>query len=369
MLQRIDMLGPVINFKINGHMILKSNFGGFITLLIFILSVGAFIGFGRDLFLRENPIVLFNKLENDSPSFTITDMNFLFAVYDQFSDLGFEEFERKFVGYMEYYEYMGDGTNIDGSTDPNNNHFFEKCSPEALAKWDGYFYNDKSLYFCLPKNTTLNIKGIFNEGAHSAVRMQIMYCFNNTDSTQGPIHTNCHDRNFIERNVTGRIQMHYIFSSSKIDSGNYVTPGTIIPVTGLTNTNVNTWNRLTVNFINSEVDTNTGWFLAEWYYQVYNRIESIVSESVYSPGTDTIFSHLMGNYKYKEVYRRDYIKIQNIFALMGGFVTATVIIMRFIIAFTSRPSLVDIFNKIFRHFEFINDSKSVRFIFFYLDNK
>ncbi len=81
---------------------------------------------------------------------------------------------------------------------------------------------------------------------------------------------------------------------------------------------------------------------------MYNAIDNIFTETVYTQGTNTIFSHLIGNAKYKDSYTRNYIKVQNVFALMGGFINAALLIMRLGVKYLIYPKLIDIFNVIYK---------------------
>ena len=109
MLKNLDFFGPGVEFKINNSSSLKSEFGGLTSIFVFFVSILAFIGFGYDLFRRESPTVMMNRVLSENTSYTITDSNFLFAVYDQFSDKAFPELDRKFRGSLDFIEFFGDG--------------------------------------------------------------------------------------------------------------------------------------------------------------------------------------------------------------------------------------------------------------------
>lgn len=343
LLQKIDVLGPQLGLRINKDEVFKSKFGGFFTIVIAIISVGVFFGFGSDLLARKRPTVMVNKLINSEPFFQLSHSNFLYAIYDQASDEVFEELDRKFYSYINYYVNNADGTFS------AKIYYMERCSQETIKKWDGFFYNKKSNYFCLPENTYLNITGNANEGKFTSSRLQVDYCKNNTDPKAGPIRTDCYPRSFIEKNITGRIQMHYMFESSRIDNGNYTNPGSTDVHADRTNTNTNSWNRLNILFKNVEINTDRGFLVDDWEKQFYNSIDNISTETVYTQGTNTIFSHLLVNGKYKDVYTRNYIKVQNVFALMGGFINAAMIILKLLVRYLCYPKLIDIFNVIYKH--------------------
>ncbi len=302
MLKQIDFLGPRISLRVKGNETIKSSFGGFTTLFILIASIGTFFGFGIDLFIRNNPQVSFNQIKNENPSYILNHLTFLFAIYDQYSDMPYIEYDRKLVTTMQRLDNDGNGNW------KVTEYTLEKCSNETLQKWDGAIQNKPSNYWCLPKNITIELLGFMNGGSCTIGRLVTRLCKNSTTRND------CYSREFIEKNITDRIQMHYILESSNTDTLNYKNPSSSIPFSGIVNTNTNTWNRLTFLFRNRHIETDTGFFISDKKNEIFNGINEVASDSVYTYGTNTIFSHLFGNHQYKEFYVRDYIKVQNIFA-------------------------------------------------------
>ena len=289
LLKTIDVLGPSISLRVNKDEVFKSKLGGFFTIMAAFISVGVFFGFSRDLITRQNPTVMVNKITYTNPSYQLSHLNFLYAIYDQESDKIYEELDRKFYSYLDYYLWSGDGTRT------TKRYFLERCSENTIKKWDGYFKSAKSNYFCLPENTSLNITGVYNEGRYTSSRLQVDFCKNNTDPAAGFIKTDCYPRSFIENNITGRIQMHYIIESSKIDNVNYTNPGSTVVIADTTNTNTNSWNRLKIMFKNIEIKTDNGFLVDDWQPLVFDAVDTIFTENVYSQGTKTIFSHVLAN--------------------------------------------------------------------------
>jgi hypothetical protein len=108
-MKQIDLLGPPIHLQITKHSKFRTTIGAFFTIIIFLLSVGAFFGLGIDLFTRKSPRGTFNKLYNSTPEFIMTEDNFLFSIYDQYSNIPYKELERKFQIIMEHIDLDGEG--------------------------------------------------------------------------------------------------------------------------------------------------------------------------------------------------------------------------------------------------------------------
>ncbi len=341
-MKEIDLIGQTQSLTAGGHSRLKTNIGGFATLFLLFSTMGAFVAFGLDLFKKENPTVVFNKQQNDLEGNTFTHENFALLLFDQDSSREIPEFNRKFVTYANYYITDGKGNW------KAEKYYFEECTDEIKEKWKVDAIS-KAPIMCFPKDKKISLNGTFGEGAYSTVRIQTVYCKNNTDPARGPVVNNCYDRSFIEKNITARIQMQLIFSSSQVNTYNYTNPGYGLTVNKLSNSNTNTWTRLMIRFKKIDIETNQGFLFEDIHHDVYNAIESFVAESIYTPGTEVIFSHMMGNAKYKDVYKRDYIMIQNVFALMGGFVNGARLILMALVQYATTPDIVNIFNSIYKY--------------------
>jgi hypothetical protein len=340
----IDFLGPILNFKIQGNKNFKSSFGGLSSILLFVIAVVAFLGFGKDLFEKKQPRVTFNRITDgeDIQLKYLTDGNFLFSIYDQYTDQQIPDFERRFEVYYDFLDFRGQGM-----IDTNFRNPFEKCSKEVTQNYTGYLNMDPSTYYCFPKNSKIEVEGVMSQGKSSLVRLQLDYCKNNTNPQK--LKTNCipkaDTQKFLE---SKRIQMNYIIETALIKTNNYKDPSSKYIYSNSINTNALTWTRLNILFKKIIINTDLGFFLDDQQDLSIMALESVTSESIYSPDSDTVFSFLIGNSPWKEIYTRSYIKIQDVFAIMGGFLNASVIILKLIVDYIARPKLVNIFNKIYK---------------------
>jgi hypothetical protein len=347
MIRSIDLLGPSVSLQIAKKKQFQTNIGAFFTFSILLISIGAFLGFGSDLINRTNPRGTFNKVHNSTQEFMMTDQNFLFSLYDQYTNIPYQELDRKFISVIQHLQTDGLGT------DSMTPYRMVQCSDETLKKWSGAFVGiAPNSYRCLPKGTKLKVYGVGSTGKNSILRLQVDYCSNRTVSD------NCYSRDFIQTNITGRIQMNYLIESLKIDTLNYTTPASASQVSGLVNTNTQSWTRSTINFKNVKITTDQGFFTKDYKESFYQAVESINTESVYTPDTTTIFSHWMGNSEFTDTYTRNYLKIQEVFALMAGFINAAMIISRSIVSYLVRPEIINMFNKRFRYEEVVTDGRS-----------
>jgi hypothetical protein len=237
---------------------------------------------------------------------------------------------------------------------------FERCTREALELYSKYLNVLPSSYYCFPKGSEIELMGVMNKGKSSLVRLQLDFCKNNTDINKGTVKTDCYTREETQKFLSSkRIQMNYIIETANIESTNYTQPGSRYVYSNSINTNAFSWTRLNILFKKIVVDTDVGFFVEDTKKWEVMALESVTSESYYSPETDTVFSFLIGNSPWKEIYSRYYIKIQDVFAMMGGFLNASIIILKFAVEFIARPKLVDYFNKSFK-FQYDESFKNLK---------
>lgn len=175
------------------------------------------------------------------------------------------------------------------------------------------------------------------------------YCRNNTDPNEGALGSNCIPKEDTVKLLQGkRIQMHYIIQNWLINTFDFNNPGTKTAITGYRNTDALSWDRLTIYFKEVFSDTDEGYFSVSRRQEKFTAVESIVNEAIYSPETPAVFSHLIGYSRYKEIDTRSYLKVQDVFAMMEGFISAALLIFKIIVKLYLYPRLANIFNKIIK---------------------
>lgn len=347
----IDILGSPVQLIIQTNSSMKTYFGAFMSVFLFFIGFGAFLGFGIGIFYKEKPRVIFDRNINSAlPHMNIDETNFLFTVYDQFSDKLIPDFNRRFTISFDYTEVA------DGSYKRLRRIPFEKCSEDVLKLWDGYFsLIPKESYLCFPKGKKWPLKGIDNQGNFTRIRMQMEYCMNNTNPEIGALGSECIPKEDTVEFLRGkRIQMHYIIQNWLINTFDFENPGTKTAYTGYTNTDALSWARLTILFKEINTDTDEGYFIVSKKNEKFTAVESIINEAIYSPDSPAVFSHLIGYSRYRETYTRSYIKIQEVFAMMGGFLSLALFLLKTVVKKITFPSLVNIFNSIIKY-EHIED--------------
>jgi hypothetical protein len=346
MFKFIDLIGPEPKLTIENKKKYNSNFGGLMTLLMILIFITAFIGFGIDIIHKIKPRVTFNRLKNPRlPEYNLTDDNFLFTLYDQATDQPIKNFEKMFFVYYDYLSFDGNRTSSHKFKNP-----FHRCSKKTVDKWKSYFFHDPEGYYCLPQDEKMLMKGTTSTGVTKLLRILVDYCKNNTDPNKGIVRSDCFTKRETQTLLMNkRIQMNYLIMDSVVNTFNFTFLTSNIILSNFVNTEPNTWSRLSIFLKQIQINTDKGFFIKDVETQYATGIDSTNFENFYTPDTDTVFSNQIILSDWIEVYERDYIKIQDTFAMMGGFIKFSLIIIKYLNSYIIHTQIVDIFNKTYCH--------------------
>jgi hypothetical protein len=314
-IEKIDLLGTQNKLKLKGRDTYKSVSGGIMTIFLLILITLSFVAFGRDIFEKRNPSSTYSKGEAESPYFEFNDTNtFMFGFIDLNSQ-PVAEIDRKFRIYLEQHDNSPERAASGGKFNIKTIIPLVKCTEDRITpKIKGLMNLPLSSYYCLEKGARAILDGVYPVGTEKHIRLQVDLC---TEKSTG--RNDCYPDSYI-RNM-GRFKMHYILPNTFIDNGNYYEPGQPKLFSDEFVTNGVTFGRQHFWFKNVEYNTDVGWILEDIRQQNYTAIERI--DNIYIPdsNTSTVFSMQYFMIGLKDTYKRGYIKIQGVFAYIGGFIT------------------------------------------------
>jgi hypothetical protein len=223
---------------------------------------------------------------------------------------------------------------------------FQRCPQKTIDKWKSYFVYDPAGYYCFPENEQIQIRGNPSSGVWKFLRFMVDYCKNNTDPNKGLVKTDCYTKRETQTLLTNkRIQMNYMIRDTVINTFNFTFPASDVIRSDFVNTDTYTWSRLAIFLKEIQINTDKGFFIKDIESQNVIGTDSSKFESFYTPETESVFSHTLRFSDWIEIYERDYIKVQDTFAMMGGFINFSLILIRILNSYITRTHIVDIFNK------------------------
>jgi hypothetical protein len=334
-LKLFDRFGPAVKLKIKGNDSYKSMFGFSLTLLYAILAVLSFIAFGRDIVEKKLPSITFNKEITTEAEFNLTSENYFVAFYNQFDNSDVEDFERKFHMYMQvFYNYPSYYT--------EEKYFLQKCQNYTINKKEGLVVRPE-LYYCLPPGTNIKATGVFGDKSmYVSVRTNVDFCINGVDNR-----TNCIPKETTVKNMSNLV-MHVLLDDYYTNSYNYSDPFNKFYYSEQIIGQAGVFTRQNVEFKTIHYKTDHGFILEDTETEIKSGIDNFNIQNLVNPNSNTIFSNLYRNSKLRDVYNRSYIKIQGVFALIGGLLNIFNKTLIFICSYIVYPDILKVFYEKFK---------------------
>jgi hypothetical protein len=316
----------------------KTALGGFLSIIVYLtILLNAWL-LGMDVYKKENPLVIMSE-DNLAPiNMTFISDNFFVAFY--FSDENNNIFDDPTVMSIRAVSY----SNIINS---NGTQSYQEQEIE-MVPCDQVYTRESSLveYSFLSKLKCLKERSILFGGSWSeqyiyAVNLKVFYCKNDT------IKSNCKSMEEIEKII--RTQYINIYQQTlQVNSKNYNSP--IKKFAGLSYFRLETsfHKELDFYFGKTNILTDSGIIFAD-FIQTHSEIGFVHLDTDVNLSTDNqiilIEMYFSQNIKY---YSRSYIKIQTVFANLGGIINILFLSGRLlIIRITTRKFKLKIINTFF----------------------
>lgn len=316
-LKVIDIFGIPVRLNIQKNNSYTSFTGGLFTILIIILSSLAFAAFGRDLFEKKQPSILYQKSLNANPYFLVTkNFTMMFALVDNDSN-PLTDVERKFNIYLQ----LGNTNSSrlqpgqSGTTLRFTDYEMERCKPKNLKpEAEKFLVTSVENYWCLRDDYEVPLMGVYGTGLSQYFRIQFDICKNSTKNNNTCL------PNDVIYNSLGIFNTHYVFQDSLIDNYNYKKPSSERYISSWAKSNGNSYCRYFFWFKNVDYQSDDGWILEDTRKESILQHDSIEVLNLFQEKSKVFFSHIVSIKGISDVYNRSYLKIQGVFAYIGGFI-------------------------------------------------
>lgn len=307
----IDFIGPQIGLELNNSTRYKSNIGGFLTaILIVSISIIAFL-FGKEVYQRKIPNISEAKIAVDNNYIDVQDINLQFALFYLNGT--------KIDNILRYLDVSVSSfhVNIDGETSVYSDkskksilicEYCKSSTKDVCLKQQALFYNE--IY---SRNST-------------TIRFHFRKCSNDTILDN---YDNCFDDTKIEEifnsaNIVATFNNNYL-NAIKPDSN--IVSYTISKEFPLSNKLSKT---IRMNFLTNLLSTDKGWLLENILNTEYIELNemSINYDFLEDKQDADSVTILLGAPRIITATKRKYMKIQDLFANIGGIFTAFSIIVK-----------------------------------------
>ncbi len=316
-LKSLDLFGVHPSIYFQGHRKSPTSFGCFLSVLLIIFTLTCLGYFGQDLFYRKNPNLRYHEEYNQRPqSITLNPehLPIIIELNSMFGDMYFTNPNLLSINISQFsirkFPNQTIVTSEDYPMEICKKEHFKKLEPETESYFLQKNIND---YFCIPtylKNLTM--EGAFDQDVFQAVKITVSICNNlTTNNTCLPLEE--------IKNIMNRGFIGVFFGDYTIDAGNYLIPKRIQPKEIFTNFVLNSQKQIDILMRNNYIETEDGTiFESKHEERVVNFIDSHEFDfKLENPDFLLIF------FKVKQEdahYERNYGKLQNLIAQIGGFI-------------------------------------------------
>lgn len=315
--RKLDFVSEEIGFEVNNSRIYKTNSGAFLSLIISISSIIIAIMIGNEVYERKLPNVSVssNYLEDSTISFT--EYPIFFSVADTYGNY-YDDYSQ----YLYFYLYKMNITNSIFEYSGILESSIHRCTMDDFSPYKGKIEDDLLKTFldipttCMSFDENFLIKNPYDSPNSSSIVFSFSYC-------EGD---NCaEDIEFALK----EIYVKFYYMNAYVDSDDYENPiKNYIDVIsqrlsyGFLKTKY-------VRFLNNEFISDNGWLFKNLKTYDYLALKDTYDEmNLSSPTYPTdMYWMTVESPNIREIGKRSYMKIQDLFAKVGGVINAIIIII------------------------------------------
>jgi len=351
-----DTFGPSVNFTIRSETNFKTVLGGFISIIVYSLYIFFFVLFGKDMIFKSNPNINLEIIIPDNQEKYHIDKDFLFAwkIEDYYGSPLKEEFFKGYFSYNIYDNYLMNKLNTSYIN-------FLNCKDEKFDRFFNKTIINRTNWSCLDYSELLNFPlwGTFNSRNYSYLYFELDICEVKNNSK-----SNCKDFKEVQKKLSDQV---FFFTSLTYDvnfkPNNYEQPLEKKFNFIQNNLNLNLQKLDIYYFINTKVEQDDSLLFSNeveienLYYidkidkysnfRLDKDLEQYYSNNEYNSSKNIYNSFFLLDKSYKK-YSRKYLKIQDVFANVNGFMDFLILIFNLIKFYTNYRFDYFLFN------EFVN---------------
>lgn len=355
--KKLDILSQKFNFEKDDSNIYRTVNGATLSIITFIAIFVIAILFGKEVFLRENPTITDSHEFIDDVKLNLTEFPFMISAFE---DSG------NYIDFFNYFDYSIDSLYIDkfGKVSRKTDLVLRECS-EINYNYNGNKFNEliselaKNPRYCIFSNNTNHfIWNGFGKQNSSMIRMKLYFCNKETNP----------ECLYNDSLLDKRPHMFIQYIDYIISSGNYKNP--IIPyvVGKLYALSIGTTKLHNYIFSKNLYISDNGWLIENKKRYNYISFQNLKNDiEIYLQDISKPIAILqIESLKTQKTSVRSYLKIQELFARIGGIANALLIIANILcynylrfkyLVFTWENSFLYLINKKKMSNIFKNESK------------
>jgi hypothetical protein len=314
-LEKFDIIGPEFRFERNGSSRFKTLQGSFLSIVILVAAIVLAFQFGQDIYERKLPSISSSKEFISNSEIYMQDLPIMMA-FTTASGLN--------LNYSSTLDVWVDEFMFDiKSKITVTKHNLVKCK-DMLQKYRKYqnlaaqILTEPYDYYCLNFTEKHKIKNEFVAPDSSFFRFMVRYC-------QKEERSDCNHDSLL---LKDRLAIALTYIDNFVDATNYTNP--VQPyIARATPTMSTSLAKLTyLSFTNNEFISDNGWLIEDIETINYTQMSVRSSEVLMSKESyNLIYQVFLGSPRLRIKDKRVYLKIQELFARIGGIMNGFIIVM------------------------------------------
>lgn len=321
--RKLDMFGRDLKFEEDETQSFRTNFGATLTLFMFIIVIILGILFGREIYERNLPIVLTSNEIVDYSQVDVSEFPIIFF-FKNIVGQNIEDITKYIDVEVTYIEFSA---NNDLTINSFNGIF--PCNPDNFPNNREYvekFVNNSQLTgivpYCVNLNNTFKIQNQFAQPNSSSIIIKFDSCWERP--SQGK---------YCPEDTLENTQMMYIvanYMNSYFNPKNYSDPIYFFHDSFIKQVGNGMISDTHVTLSNDEFESDNGWILEDIKKSKAIKVAAI-KEDLYPQFETVLLRFIFETSRKKEIVQRSYMKVQELFAKIGGLFNACSIIFNLII--------------------------------------
>lgn len=326
-LLKFDLVGPEYILENNDSSRFQSSQGLVWTIIAFMICLGVSYMFGKEIYLRKSPNVSISKEFISYSDIWVKEFPIMFSfISTNGTSLTAENFHSYFVPYI-YFISM----NNNGRVQNKDKYFdFESCNPDHYTKYSDLVrekMNNKPNinYLCMKHDDYSMFSNSYFAVNSTNLNFKIKKCID----SKNPICTR--DENDL-KNTVEDILITITYVNSFVDFYNFHNPVKTYLDELTTQVSLYLTRRTYFRVVYNAFESDNGILLEEKIRREFIYLDSIVPDDLLlkyqGDNSDVLFWLALESPKLRNLTTREYMKIQDLIAKLGGLSNAIIVICR-----------------------------------------
>jgi len=369
LVEKLDLFGVSYNFQLDNKEKFKTFTGGTISIFFYIITLILFIGFGQNLYNRKNPKVSFSSEILDYERKRLSNQNFTLAFRIENID-GIQVINNSIVSSevtFSHYEMQANGKWNLESKEVNQSLTYRKCSEMVDTPDKERMYNiSLAAWYCVNFDN-FTFGGFWDGKFVYSIQIFSRVCKSNNKNGYKCLEHEQLVKEFADANLW----YSYLFMETSPVMDNYEKPIQNYLKNNYEFLNMKLHKRNGQIFKTVSMDNDRGWLFENIHELSFISNDYFMHDvGLNEAGDDeTLYTHNIYFGKKRDNYSRSYLKMQELFASVGGFANLFLTIMNICSFFLSSYAKNLLILERFKFFVGDSDKSSVFLSACYATNK